>query len=58
MRAASKVMPPILRCWPTASEADGGMAAVVELSCQYSDTFYCCVTDGSRGAVWQNVMKV
>ena len=25
-----------------------------ESSCQYSDMFCCCVTDGSRRAVWQN----
>jgi len=37
------------------SEADvGGMAAEVEPSHQYSATFCCCVTDGSRGAVWHN----
>lgn len=28
MRAAPKVMPPVLLCWPTTSEAvDGGLAA-------------------------------
>jgi len=33
MRAALKVMPPVLWCWPTASEADaGGMAVEVEPS--------------------------
>ena len=33
MRAALKVMPPTLLCWPTMSEADfGGMAVEVELS--------------------------
>jgi len=48
MRAAPKVMPPALLCWPT-SDADGGGTAVdVEPSHQYSIT---CVTDGSRGAV-------
>ena len=31
MRATSKVMPPILLCWPTMSEANvGGMAAEAE----------------------------
>ena len=55
LRAALKVMPPILFFWPTTSEADvGGMAVEVEPSHQYSITFCCCVTDGSRGAVWQN----
>ena len=32
----------------------GGIAVEVEPSCQYSITFCCCVTDGSRGAVQQN----
>jgi len=32
----------------------GGIAVEVEPSCQYSFTFCCCVTDGSRGAVQQN----
>ena len=37
MRVARKVMPPILLCWPTMSEADvGDMAAEVEPSRQYS----------------------
>ena len=32
-RAASKVMPPILLCWPTMSQADiGGMTVEVEPS--------------------------
>ena len=51
-RAAGKVMPPILLSWPSMSEADvGGMAVEVEPSHQYSATFCCHVTDGSRGAV-------
>jgi len=54
MRAAPKLMPPVLLCWPMTSEADGGgMAVEVEPSHQHSITFCCCVTDGSRGAVWQ-----
>ena len=32
----------------------GGMAVEAQPSHQYSTTFCCCVTDGSRGAVWQN----
>ena len=37
------------------AEADvGGVAVEVETSHQYSITFCCCATDGSRGAVWQN----
>ena len=32
----------------------GGMAVEVEPSHQYPVTFCCCVTDVSRGAVWQN----
>ena len=55
MRAALKIMLPILFCWPTTSEADGGgMTVEVEPSHQYSITCCCHVTDGSRGAVWQN----
>ena len=51
-RAVPNVMPPILLCWPTMSEVDdAGMAVEVEPSHQYSVTFCCCVTDGSRGAI-------
>ena len=54
-RAALKLMPPISSHWPTTSEADvGGMAVEAECSHQYPITCCCCVTDGSRGAVWQN----
>jgi len=54
-RAAPKVMPLILVCWITMSEVDvGGVAVVVEPSHQHPMTFCCCVTDGSRGAVWHN----
>ena len=52
LRAALKVMPLIVWCWPMSSEADvGGVAVGVEPSHQYSMTCYCRVTDGSRGAV-------
>ena len=52
MRAAPKVMPPVLLCWPTMSESDGGGTAVeAEPSCQFPITFCCRVTGGSRGAV-------
>ena len=54
IRAALKVMLSILSRWPTTSEAVGGMAVEVELSCQYSVTFCCCMTEGSRGTVRQN----
>ena len=55
MSVDSKVMPPILLYWPMMSEADaGGMAVEVEPSHQYSVTFCCDLTDGSRGVVWQN----
>jgi len=54
MRAVPKVTSPVWLCWLTTSEADGGMAAEVEQSHQYSITFCCCVTDGSRGTIWQN----
>ena len=50
-----KVTPSILLCQPTTSEADvGGTAVQVEPSHQYSFTFCCHVTDGSRGAAWQD----
>jgi len=40
---------------PTVSEVDaGGIAVEVEPFHQYFVTFCCCVTDGSRGAVWHN----
>jgi len=52
MRAALKVMLPILLCWPITSGVDGGsMAGKDKPSYQYSVIFCCCVTDGSRGAV-------
>jgi len=46
-------MPPILFYWPMILEVNvGGMSAEVEFSHQYSITFCCQGTDGSRGAVW------
>ena len=57
MGAALKVMPPILLYWPTTLEVDiGGTAVEVEHSHQYSIAFCCCVTDGSREAIWHNVI--
>ena len=54
-RVALKVMLPILLQWPKVSEVDVGcMAVEVEPSHQYPTTCCCCVTDGSRGAGWQN----
>ena len=54
MRDAPKVMPPI-RCWLTTSEVDiYGMAVDDEPSHKYSVTFCYHVTDGGRGAAWQN----
>ena len=54
-RTAPKLLPPILLCWPTTSEANVvDMAVEVELSRQYSVKFCCRATDDSRGAVWQN----
>ena len=45
----------ILFGWPMMLEEDiGGTAVEVVPSHQYFITFCCCVTDGSRGAVWQN----
>lgn len=54
-RAVTKVMNPILVCWPTMSEAHvGGMAVKVEHSHQHSVTFCWCVTDSSNGTLWQS----
>jgi len=51
-KAAPKVMPPILLCWPTTSKVDvGGMAVEVESSHRYAVVFCICATDDSRGAV-------
>ena len=47
-------MPPILWCWSTMSETDGGSTVEVKPSHQYSIKCCCHVTDGSRGSVWQN----
>jgi len=47
VKAAPKVMPPILLSWLTPSEEDVGMAVEAE----YYVTLCCCVIDGSRGAV-------
>ena len=56
MRASAKVMPPILSCSATTSEADaGGMVVETERPHRYPVTFYCHVTDGSKGAVWKMV---
>ena len=53
MRDALKVMR-LYFFWPMTLEADvDGVAVEVEPSWQYSVTFWCHVTDGSRGAVWQ-----
>ena len=51
MRAALKVMPPILFFSPVMSETDGGMAVEIQPSHQYTIAFCCCETDGSREAV-------
>lgn len=52
MKAASKVMPSILFCWPRTSESDGGaMAVEIEPSQPNSIPFYWHVTGSSRGAV-------
>ena len=51
-RAVPKLMPPILLCWLTTSEANiVDMAVEVEPSSQYSVKFCCRATDDSRGAV-------
>ena len=50
----TRTAPKVLLFWFMASEADVGGMPVVEPSPQYSITFCCHVTGGSRGAVWQN----
>jgi len=51
-KAAPKVIPPILLGVPMTSEEHvGGMTEEAESSQQFSITFCCCVTDGSRGTV-------
>jgi len=49
MRAAPKVLPPILSCWLKTAEVDVGMVVEVEPSHQYP--FCCHMKDGSRGTV-------
>jgi len=52
MRDALNIMPPVLRCWPTMSEANiDGMEVEDEPSCKYSITFYLHLTYGSSEAV-------
>ena len=52
MRAAPKVMPPVLFYWPMMPAVDvGGMAIETEPSHPYSVTCCCHVTDSNRGAV-------
>ena len=44
----------VLLCWPIISEVDvGGTSVEIEHTYQYSITFYCHLTYGSKGAVWQ-----
>ena len=50
MKAAPKVKSPMLLCWPKVWYV-ADMAVEIESSLQYSITFCCCVTDGSRGCV-------
>lgn len=51
MRAAPKLIPPILLYWSMMSGVNvGSMAVEVQTSCQYSIAIFCHVTDGSRGA--------
>ena len=55
MRATLKEMSPISLWWPTTPVVDvGGTAVEAEPSHQYHIPCCCRVTDGSRGAVWQN----
>jgi hypothetical protein len=49
-RVVPKLIPPVLLCWPTASQADvRDMTVEVEPSRQYSVKFCCRATDDSRG---------
>ena len=51
IRDTLKVISPVLLYLSIVSEADvGGMAVETEHFCQYFITFYCRVTEGSRGA--------
>ena len=53
--SAPKVMPLIILYWPTTTEADVcSMAVEAESSRYYSITFCYYLTDGLRGAAWQN----
>ena len=54
IRIVPKVIPPVLLCWPTSEIDDEGMEVEAEPSYPYAVTFCCYVTNGSRGAVWQN----
>jgi len=54
MRAAQSSVSYFIMLTMTSEMDFGGMAAEVEPSHQYSITFCSCVTDGNRGAVWQN----
>ena len=59
MKAALKVMPPILLCWSTMSEVNvGGMAVETEPSNQYFLTFCCHVISteiNGRRYFWSNL---
>ena len=50
MKAALKIMPPILLCWLLMSQVDiGDIAVEIGHSCQDSIRFCCGMTDGHRG---------
>mgnify|MGYP001853334281 CR=1 FL=1 len=52
MSAALKVVPPVLLCWPTTSEVDGGgMAVEAESSCHY--VLFLCDKWQHRGGLTQ-----
>jgi len=58
-RAALKVMPPILFCWPTTSEAvGGGMAVEVKSFHQYPITFCYCAQKAEEGCSDKMVSKM
>lgn len=56
-RAALRVMPPMLLCWPPASELDVSSVAIeVECSCHYSITFCFCAIYAYEAKGWNWIL--
>ena len=56
VRAAQKVMPPLLLRWPTMPDTDGGgVTAEADPPHQHTTAHCCHATHGSRGAVGQKM---